>query len=514
MATWQEVLTALNEQVVVSQDVDLAREITRILLEPDDDSSADGCLVLCVHATDSHSLVAALTRQRGTSTAVLGRMRGSGRSEILRAAQECNVNVALIEDQDWVSVIERLGPLIAGGPRPHLHRDDIFNLADEAAEIIGGPVTIEDRNGDVVAYAGDHAHADSIRIATILARRAPAPVTASLHDAGVLRRIEGAKGAVVVHDVPGLPGLMPRVAAPIRSGGETVGTAWAIASAPSEDRCARYLQCVGLAALPLVQLSAERAAPRSLDLDGLAALLYGGAGSARAIASLGLTTAIVEVGVLAVRESDPAATVRSRGRLRTRLLATSHLDNGVLVGDFNGRLYVVAPVKSARGRSAGVLGFLQDHHIAEGLDLLVGIGRPVPSRATPRSRHESELALAVLRVDPSAGPVAEYEQVWAISYLQRVAGSPAAASLMTSGPVAQLAWHDRTHRTEYVATLRAHLGSGGDARRAADTLTVHVNTYRHRMRRLHQLVEMDLTDVRTLAAVATQLSLLEAAPTA
>ncbi|WP_037870200.1 helix-turn-helix domain-containing protein, partial [Streptomyces sp. SPB074] len=57
--------------------------------------------------------------------------------------------------------------------------------------------------------------------------------------------------------------------------------------------------------------------------------------------------------------------------------------------------------------------------------------------------------------------------------------------------------HDAEHRTDLARTLAAYLDRFGDVPATARLLAVHPNTLRYRLRRLHDLFDVDLTDPDT-----------------
>jgi DNA-binding PucR family transcriptional regulator len=63
-----------------------------------------------------------------------------------------------------------------------------------------------------------------------------------------------------------------------------------------------------------------------------------------------------------------------------------------------------------------------------------------------------------------------------------------------SGKVRMLVEHDRDHNSSYVETLAAYLDAFGDVRAAADSLDIHPNTFRYRVRRIVELAGLDLDD--------------------
>ncbi|WP_254666198.1 helix-turn-helix domain-containing protein [Streptomyces sp. WMMB 322] len=63
-----------------------------------------------------------------------------------------------------------------------------------------------------------------------------------------------------------------------------------------------------------------------------------------------------------------------------------------------------------------------------------------------------------------------------------------------TGVLANLIDYDRRHRSDLVGTLRAWLESFGDVTAAADSVFVHQNTFRYRLRRVAEVGEIDLLD--------------------
>ena len=61
----------------------------------------------------------------------------------------------------------------------------------------------------------------------------------------------------------------------------------------------------------------------------------------------------------------------------------------------------------------------------------------------------------------------------------------------TLGPLLD---HDRRHDGELVATLRAYLETGGVQRQVAARRFIHVNTVVYRLRRIRELLDLDVAD--------------------
>jgi sugar diacid utilization regulator len=69
--------------------------------------------------------------------------------------------------------------------------------------------------------------------------------------------------------------------------------------------------------------------------------------------------------------------------------------------------------------------------------------------------------------------------------------------------------HDRRHSSELVRTLRAYLDAGGVQRRAAARCFVHVNTVVYRLRRIRELLAVDLDDPGVVFDLTLALRILD-----
>jgi DNA-binding PucR family transcriptional regulator len=77
-----------------------------------------------------------------------------------------------------------------------------------------------------------------------------------------------------------------------------------------------------------------------------------------------------------------------------------------------------------------------------------------------------------------------------------------------TGAVARLVDYDDRHRSNLVGTLRAWLDSFGDVVEAADSVFVHQNTFRYRLRRVAEVGGIDLADPDQRFAAMLQLRVL------
>jgi DNA-binding PucR family transcriptional regulator len=138
----------------------------------------------------------------------------------------------------------------------------------------------------------------------------------------------------------------------------------------------------------------------------------------------------------------------------------------------------------------------------------IGVGRLVSSLAdVGRSRADAARALRVLRARGLSGVAAAYGDVYFESLLLQLGDLVAAEDQPPAGPYEKLLVYDAEHGTDLVGTLRAYLDALGNVHAAAESVRVHHNTFRYRLRRLTSISGLDLTDPDARLAVSLQIRL-------
>ncbi|WP_435279432.1 PucR family transcriptional regulator [Streptomyces sp. 1222.5] len=401
--------------------------------------------------------------------------------------------LSVAEDAAWHHVHLLLASAVTAGPAASAAADtglgDLFALADAIATATGGATAIEDPRQGLLAYstvAGQPVDED--RRQGILGRQVPA----SAENTEQYRRLFAADRPL---RLPALSGAdLPRLAMPVRAGGETLGSVWVIDGgtlAPdAEDTLA---QGASTAALLLLRTRAARELARHRGSDLLRRLLDGTAPDApTAAARLGVDgPARVAAFVL-----DSAASVPDAERTALRLLDVVRLQcearygrhAGVLV---DGVVYAVLPGPGERHR-----------RLAEDIVARAGQALRVPVRAAlgetvpgadglANSRADADL---VLRVLDAQLPVATVEEVRARVTLLRLREVMGESRELRTGAWRRVLAYDAEHGTEYARTLVCWFGAGCDMAGAAKLLAVHPNTCRYRLRQLQQHAGVDLDD--------------------
>ncbi len=259
--------------------------VTDVVIAEPSDRVADlrGDLVVGAGVADGASAVELVERAAAAGAAGVVLRRAPARARGVRAAAK-RVGVALLELDESASLVHAVrviqdvvdraaapdaAPVDPGG------ETDLLALADAAAALVDGPVTIEDAQSRVLAYSTRQDVTDTARVSTVLGRRVPAPLVAHLRSRGVFRRLATSDEPFLVPPGPGQE--MPRYVVPVRAGGEWLGSIWAVIDRPPPaDAVAELRRTASVVALHLLRNRAFADLTRRLSAERLRALLGGG----------------------------------------------------------------------------------------------------------------------------------------------------------------------------------------------------------------------------------------------
>lgn len=407
----------------------------------------------------------------------------------------------LRHDASWHEVLElawaRLPP-DRGAPAGIHGAKDFFEIADLAAEAVGGATTIEDEDGRLVGYSQDQRGGDDIRVSTIVSRREPERFTEAMRRAGIDRLLRQSHRPVWVRDL--LPGASPRVALGLRDhNGVFLGTIWATVSELDEPAGEAFRSLGSEATLHFLQRRSDNERTRAIELEKLAVLLHGGPTSS---VSEMLPQGRSCVAVVEVLATEPAKRAALEARVDQRITRQSLGPLNVLWGQLSGMRYLILTATSGAAGEAGFRNWVQElvTRSSDGnlLGVRVGLGRCSDEPGDlPRSRREAEYALMVARRRRTSD-VVTFTECWAEAILLRLLDSPARADLEALSPLHQITDYDAHHETSYLVTISEWLRCQGNVRLAAKALDLHPNTLRYRLERFRELFNIDLDnpDVR------------------
>lgn len=390
---------------------------------------------------------------------------------------------------------------------------DLFAVADAIAALLESPVTIEDRNAQLLAFSNGPA---SQRTPGIRARPLPAQDVRALEESGTLAQITRSEWPVEVRI--GSDDEEVRTAIAVRAGDEVLGTIWAEGVLTAE-RSAALHDAAKLVAMHMVWQRTDADVERRLRAELLRTALGGGPAAAEAVHRLGLREEPCIV--LALTLHDPAAEQLSHAHLaaeRKRVadafavhLSFAHPRSvSGLVGDIAYGVLPLAADADDEGDSAVRVATEFLTRMRSALRPLIGVGIVVDETALlPRSRASADRALRVLRAGIVHRQVARLDEVHAEALLLELAGP---ARDIPSGPLARLLAYDEAHGSSLTETLEAWLDAFGDVAVAAAAKFVHPNTFRYRLRRVAEVGRIDLDDPNARFGAMMQLRLRAITP--
>ncbi|MFV2216717.1 PucR family transcriptional regulator [Actinomadura sp. LOL_016] len=470
-----------------------------VLAEPGEPAGQPGDLVLGVGLTSPAEAAALLARADAAGAAAVA-VKAPLAAEVT-AHGFAPALVELQPDASWAHLVwlvrgavDRAGARLPGSPGAH---DDLFALADTAAEIAGAPVTVEDARSRVLAYSGPQDGTDPARVSTIVGRRVPPHVTAHLRACGVFRKMARSGEPIAVPAGPG--GMLPRLVVPVRAGGEWLGSIWAVARTPIPDaRVRRLTELASVLALHLLRLRAESEVARRVSAERLRAALRDGTPPAVPAAPPW------RVAVLGNRDGSDVR----RDLDLWEAIARRFGWRRPLLTDLDGTLLAIltAPARVLEPGSAGWLADVLARVGDPGLYATVG-GPALAAAELPRSRAEAaELDELVTSGRLAAAGAVLLEDAWDAVVVERARKS--IGPHPPGGPLRALGEHDAARGTSFLHTLAAWLDHFGDPKGAAAELRIHPNTLRYRLRRMQEVTPVDLASSRVRLALRLQLAAL------
>jgi hypothetical protein len=347
--------------------------------------------------------------------------------------------------------------------------------------MVGGAVAIEDPARRVLAYSSlADQPIDEARQQGILGRQVP---DLSRNDA-IYRDMQRSAG---VTRVPSDGEVLPRLAVAVRAGAELLGSIWVIEAAPLGPDSEQALLDAGRhAALHLLRARAGVFVERRTRGELLRGLLDGRAAPEIAATRLGLDvgTSVAVLGFSLPPDIDEldAEAVADLVQLQC---AAVRPRSSVLVQ--LGTVYALVP-DLARPALLSLARTVVDR---ARVPLAGAVGATVSGlHEMSRSRTDVD---AVLRL-AAPGTVAAVEDVLPQVVLLHLQSHLAGQPHLRLPAVERMLAHDQEQQTPYVESVLAYLSANADVPAAAESVSVHPNTFRYRLRRVRELFDLDLED--------------------
>lgn len=489
---------------------------------------SDVYLLVGVHEDDAvtwlHSLGSTAPEARPK---VVMTKHAARRSSMAAAARRAGVAlVAVHPDARW----NQLFPLIqrvlrrtrVGDPDLLAAETDLFDLARITADNASGMVSIEDVHSHVLAYSASDETADELRTLSILGREGPQDYLRALRDWGVFDRLRDSDDVVDIppHDElgtehrlavsirqPSLDGTLPP---------RNLGTIWLQqGNTAFADDAADVLRGASAIAATLISRTLDASTTHGLLIQRLFGARGTGVDVPSIASALGLPVdgpgAVVGF-ALVPGSSAPVADLATMGSaLRLHASAFRRDSIATIVDE---RAYVLLPRYSSPTAVTAWTRQLVAHfetryrailHAAIALDIEHLGGVAAARSEVDRVLNGTATSTTSTRVTTLA------ESMTAVLLGESL-------TVLHSHPelhdprVQALFEYDENKGSSLRQSVEAFLHEHGDVRAAARRVQVHPNTLRYRLRRVEQIVGIDLSDRDDRLLLELQLSLPRNSP--
>ncbi|WP_019874251.1 PucR family transcriptional regulator [Sporichthya polymorpha] len=373
---------------------------------------------------------------------------------------------------------------------------DLYELAEAAAYLLEGPISITDEELRPLAFANLGHPVDQLRTSAILARRTPSDARTWLEDSGQWARLRSGRTPMRID----IPGAAPRALCPVVARDAIVGyICLAAGGAPHWEPDLDALADVAAAAAPFFS-----APLRGVDADLLAADLLRsvlrGTASLSALAAELLpgpgqdSWCLIALGASGCGSGSPVGSANGTYEDDRQLAAYARLlRRGSAAAVLDGRVYLLTPhwgsedvvalAERMRQRAGSLFSATFSACVSDALtgDVEIpGIRRSL-DRAVDLLASQSRPRTALLAEVRPNTVLAELGEI--------VKGNPG----LLDG-VLDVLQTGSARDTDYLRTLRAYFDAGCDVSEAAKRLQIHRNTLRYRLHRIEALCEVDLSD--------------------
>lgn len=375
--------------------------------------------------------------------------------------------------------------------RPTAEVNDVFAFCNHIAWQVGGPVLIHDAAFGVVAYSTLNQPLDEARRAVILRREVPDTAVEHAVLEAARDYFEAGDESFEIPDVPGIQ--QRRVVSPVRLMGVVVGSIWVAESAGDlHPDVHEMVRSAAKQASLFFQLQGD-ARKREADVF-VRLLLDGGSDEAFLAQYLGVPIGCA-FRVLAVWHGD-SPELRDQALSVINVLCDKHgLPSMILKsGD---RLHVVVHDSPGIPDFLDATGRLALDMTAADDRLLVGLGRVAERLGRiPRSRADADNVIDYLRRTPGERLASYRTLQWPVTLMHILQVLESQVEPL-HGPLEALGRLESMDRADAFSTLDAYFAFAGNATEAARSLHVHPNTFRYRLAKVVDMLDVDLDDRET-----------------
>ena len=444
-------------------------------------------------------------------SAVIVKVRGEDASPLIAQAQMRNITLLAASDEIVWQHLDAILHTILGSqgsmnPSASILGDELYTLANSLASIIGGSVAIEDMDRRVLAYSSlPDQRIDGIREQGILGRHVP----------DMERNLAQYRSVLAGHGVTRFPEAsdeFARAAIAVKAGEKPLGTIWAIESVGGITQEGERLLLEGgrLAALHILGSQLNNKSEFQVREGTLRSALDASL-SAKEVAyrlAIPAGTVLSLVGFAAVPHSNGTVPLITHlSNELSKYLTVFRPDAAITTTPRT--VYVLLPGGDEESVMRLINGALTSIHVAFKDHIRAAISHASTQPADlPSMRREIDDILRITTLNSDLPVVAKLGDVHARVLLAHVADELIREPMLKHPGITAMLAYDLENKTNYADSVTAWLDAVGDIALAAESLFIHANTLRYRLRRVKDLFNITLDNPDDRLAVWMQLRLV------
>ena len=444
-------------------------------------------------------------------SAIIVKTRGEDVSQLATEAQIHNITLLAVADEiPWQHLDAILHTILGSQESPTKSAsglgDELYTLANSLASIIGGSVAIEDMDRRVLAYSSlPDQRIDALREQGILGRHVP-DMERNLAQYRTVLAGEG------VTRFPEASDEFARAAIAVKAGAKPLGTIWAIENIGgiTEEGERLLLEGARLAALHILGYQNSNKLEFQIREGTLRSALDGSLSSQEIVYRLALPagTVLSLIGFTPIPDSHGTVPLITHlGNELSQYLAVFRPDAAITTTPR--AVYVLLPGGESESVVRLVNGALTSIHVAFKDQIRSAIARTSSKVADlPNMRREIDDILRVTTVNSAFPAIAKISDVHTHVLLAHVADELTSEPMLKHPGIQAMFEYDLENKTNYADSVTAWLDAFGDISSAAESLFIHANTLRYRLRRVKDLFNITLDNPDDRLAVWMQLRLI------
>lgn len=444
-------------------------------------------------------------------SAVIVKVRGEDASQLIIEAQIHSITLLAAGDEITWQHLDVILHAILGSQGSFNQSgtglgDELYTLANSLASIIGGSVAIEDMDRRVLAYSSlPDQRIDALREQGILGRHVPDME----RNLAQYRSVLAGRG---VTRFPEVSDEFARAAIAIKAGAKPLGTIWAIENVGGITQEGERLLLEGarLAALHILGNQNNNKLEFQVREGTLRSALDASLSAKEIAYRLALPTGTVLslVGFTAIPNSNGTVPLITHlGNELSQYLAVFRPDAAITTTPR--AIYVLLPGGESESVVRLINGALTAIHRAFKDQIRAAIAHTSTQPADlPNMRREIDDILRVTTVNSNLPAVAKLDDVHARVLLAHVADELMREPMLKHPGIEAMIAYDLENKTNYADSVTAWLDAVGDIALAAESLFIHANTLRYRLRKVKDLFNITLDNPDDRLAVWMQLRLV------